>query len=346
MLFRSITRKSSTVSNGMTASDSSVMPEISRTKKESPLVKVLSFDDALAGLTSESLRFGDESAALILAFISPQLDFSAIVETLHRLGKEVPVIAMTTAGELCSIGGGDFYRPADKPSMVVQVFSRSLLAQVSIHAIPLPNDDIRGEGRHLTRDERLEMIVHSLQNVALPFRLNVNETLALTFIDGLSSCENYFMEAVYQSARFPCLFIGGSAGGSLDFRHTQIATDGRILENHAVVIFLKLASGKSYSVLKSQNFKKTRQSLVVAEADPDHRMISSIIDSQSTKVVPVVEGLSKMLAVPPDQLVERLTDYTFGIEIDGELFVRSIANINLTAGTISFFCDVNPGDEL
>ncbi len=32
--------------------------------------------------------------------------------------------------------------------------------------------------------------------------------------------------------------------------------------------------------------------------------------------------------------------------MDGELFVRSVSGIDVRAGTINFYCDVNPGDEL
>ena len=42
----------------------------------------------------------------------------------------------------------------------------------------------------------------------------MQDTLALTLVDGLSASESFLMEAVYQSGRFPCLFAGGSAGGA------------------------------------------------------------------------------------------------------------------------------------
>ena len=43
---------------------------------------------------------------------------------------------------------------------------------------------------------------------------------------------------------------------------------------------------------------------------------------------------------------DRLAGHTFGVEIDGEIFVRSVSGIDLEKGAVSFFCDINPGDEL
>ena len=38
--------------------------------------------------------------------------------------------------------------------------------------------------------------------------------------------------------------------------------------------------------------------------------------------------------------------HTFGIEIDGQLFVRSVSGVDPTTGVVSFYCDVNSGDRL
>jgi hypothetical protein len=72
--------------------------------------------------------------------------------------------------------------------------------------------------------------------------------------DGLSASESFFMEALYDSGRFPCLFVGGSAGGKFDFRNTWLHDGTRRLENHALIAFLKVARGTRFGVLKSQNF--------------------------------------------------------------------------------------------
>jgi len=318
-----------------------------------PPLRVIPSDANLRGLDEASFRFDGKAAALVLAYVSPHVDFDGVVRALRRLTGPVPLVAVSTAGEVCACGegmeNGPFYRPtgASWSGVVVQAFSPTLLSEVCIRSVALPNADIRSGGTPpLSREERIDRIVASLATAVPPFRLDPHDSLALALIDGLSSCENYFMEAVYRSGRFPCLFLGGSAGGTFDFRRTQIHDGSRTVENHAVMIFLKLAAGISYGVLKSQNFKKTGRSLVIAEADPDRRSVSATIDLDSGQVTPVLDALASLLGVPAARVGDQLQGHTFGIEIDGELFVRSVAAIHADQGTVSFFCDVNPGDEL
>src|SRR5213078_4535746 len=178
------------------------------------------------------------------------------------------------------------------------------------------------------------------------FTIDVRDTIAFTFVDGVSASESYFMEAVYRSGRFPCAFIGGSAGGKLDFKNTYIFDGSRILENHALVIFMKMAEGRGYSLFKSQNFKKTGQSFVVMEASPNQRTVSGVLDKRANEIRPFATVLAETLKVTPANLMSKLAGYTFGIEVGGDLFVRSVADMHRETGVLSFFCDVNPGDQL
>ena len=313
-------------------------------------IRVVATSDKLAELSPADFGAGDTRSPLALAFISPHVDFRGTVEKLRRLAGTTPVIAVSTAGELCSGGGSSdrLYKPTGNAwsSVVVQIFSADLLAAVSIHKVPLHNQDIRTGAASLERDARIGEIARSLNTVTPGFPIDVRDTIALTFIDGLSASENYFMEAVYRSARFPCLFIGGSAGGKFDFKNTYVFDGQQVLENHAVTAFLKLKPGKRYGALKSQNFEKLAQTFVVVDADPDKRLVISVLDPANEEITPFAEVLARALKVAPDKLMERLTGHTFGVEIDGELFVRSVASIDPKTGSVAFFCDVNPGDEL
>lgn len=320
----------------------------SPTKAPALPIRVVDSDGALLRLSSDDFRFDGRPAPLALAFVSPHVDFVRVTADLRRLAGDTPVLAMSTAGELCSQAAGSLYKPTGDAwsSVVVQIFSPDLIDQVSIHTIPLHNEDIRQGKPSLSRDERVGRICQSLGSVHLPFHLDAHDSLALTFIDGLSNCENVFMESVYRSARFPCLFVGGSAGGKFDFRNTYIHNGRKVVENHAVVAFLKLASGKRYGALKSQNFRKTDKSFIVIDADPDLRCIKAVFDTASGRPVPVVEAIAKAVGVSPAALADKLKGHTFGIELDGELYVRSVAAIDPVQGSMTFFCDVNPGDEL
>ena len=314
----------------------------------SPLVRTIESDASLGGVNADSFRFDGGPASLAVAFVSPHVDFAAVAERLRRAAGPTPVLAVTTAGELCALSAEPLYKPTgDQWSrVVVQAFSPDLISQASIHAVPLANEDIRAGAPTLSRDERVGRVVRALEQVRPPFRLDAADTLALTFVDGLSASENILMEAVYRSSRFPCLFIGGSAGGKFDFRNTYIFDGGRVLENHGVIAFIKLAEGKRYGALKSQNFRKTPHSFIIIDANPELRTVSAVFDRASSRPVGAIEAIAKALGTTPADLGAKLAGKTFGIELGGELFVRSVAGMDVANGTISFFCDVNPGDEL
>ncbi|GEO81657.1 methyl-accepting chemotaxis protein [Pararhodospirillum oryzae] len=306
-------------------------------------------DARLSGLTREDFSPGGRPAALALLYVSPHVDFRAVTDAAARLAAPTPVVAVSTAGELCGGSGGTcLYKPAEAPwsSVVVQILPADLIGALSLHAVPLPNEDIRKGAPALAPDERVTRLTRALESVRLPFTVDARDTVALTFVDGLSACENYLMEAVYRSGRFPCLFIGGSAGGTLDFKRTTLFDGRSVLENHAVLVFLKLAPQRGYGVFKSQNFEKTGMSFVVIDADPDQRRVTSVLDPKTHRVRPFPEVLAETLGVPVSGIPARLQGHTFGVEIEGALFVRSVAGLDEGAGTVSFFCDINPGDTL
>ncbi|MBW8855800.1 MAG: histidine kinase, partial [Bradyrhizobium sp.] len=298
------------------AASASVVLEV-ETLARPAAIRVVESNDQLAGLSEADFHAGDAQAPLALAFISPHVDFRATAEKLRRLAGATPVFAVTTAGELCSSGGGGdrLYKPTGNAwsSVVVQIFSADLLDAVSIHKVPLHNQDIRSGAAAVDREARINEITRSLGQVVPKFSIDVRDTIALTFVDGLSASENYFMEAVYRSARFPCLFIGGSAGGKFDFKNTYVFDGQQVLENHAVTAFLKLKPGKRYGALKSQNFEKLTQTFVVVDADPDKRVVMSVLDPANEEIMPFAEVLGRALKVAPDKLMERLSGHTFGV---------------------------------
>jgi hypothetical protein len=312
------------------------------------LVDVIATNSRLAGLSTDRFQLNGRPAALALAYVSPHIPFDRTIEQLRRMAGTTPLIAVSTAGELSNVDGNKLYHAAREgwDNVVVQIFAADLIAATSVHAIPLECDDIRRGQVTLSRPERVDRIAGHISRMSVPFPIDVETTLALTFLDGLSVSEDYFMEAVYQAARFPCLFVGGSAGGKLDFKHTYIYDGRRVLENHAVVVFIKLAPGKRYSVLKTQNFKPTKTSFTVVDAVPETRTVKAVLDPATHEVVPFVEALAKTLRVAPSALMSHLANRTFGIDVGGEVFVRSVAKMDLDAGSVTFYCDVNSGDDL
>ncbi len=313
-----------------------------------PPVRSILTDDFLGNISKDDFLFEGQDASLVIAFISPNVNFGDVVGKINQLAGSTQVIATTTAGEICANGGETVYcdTPDQWRSVVLQVFSPQLFEAVDVFSVPLFCEDLRAGKSEIDREARVQKISSALSQVNPSFKLDAKDSFALTFIEGLSFSENYFMEAVYKSSKFPCLFIGGSAGGKLDFVTTKLFDGRQELENHAVIVFVKLAAGQRYSVMRSHNFQKTDQKYVVVDADIDKRTVTSVLDPKTGEVISLVAALSASMGVRPEQLMDSLQNRTCGVEIGGEIFVRSIGGIDLEAEVITFYCDIARGDEL
>ncbi|MCX8999019.1 methyl-accepting chemotaxis protein [Rhizobiaceae bacterium BDR2-2] len=314
-------------------------------------LRVIRTDSALANVAAEDFLFETGPARLVFAYVSPHVDFRRAMEQLKRLCGSAPLIATTTAGELCATGtasDGPLYCRADGSwdNIVLQVFGPDLFDAVSFHTVPLANEDIRAGRPSKPQARRVAEIARNLSGVRPPFEIRSDDTLAFALVDGLSSSENYFMEAIYEAAQFPCIVIGGSSGGKLDFRESYLFDNGRILENHAILIFVKMRPDMRFGIFKTQNFSETGKSLVIMEATAEIRQVRSVVNVDTIEIVPVIDALCRMMNCQPHDLQKRLEGYTFALKMNGQLFVRSISGIDPETGTVNFYCDVNPGDEL
>ncbi len=301
--------------------------------------RVKACDASLAGLSSDDFSFSGRPAALALAFISPHVDFAHVAARLKSLAGSTPLIAVSTAGELCS-DAGPLYKPTGErwSSLTLQIFPPDLIEAVSIHKVALHKEGPRAK--------RVERIAADLAHVAPPFRIEAERVFALTLVDGVSGAEDVLMEAVYRSGRFPCLFVGGSAGGKFDFRETSLFDGGQTLHGQAVIAFVRLAPGRRYGVFKTQNFTRTGKSFTILDADPDARVARGALTANGLDVALFFEVLAAHFSVKPADVPAKLAGHTFGVEVDGELFVRSVSGFDHQTGAVNFYCDVHPGDEL
>jgi hypothetical protein len=303
-------------------------------------------------LASADLTIGGGAPILALAFISPHLDFHATVRLLQsRLPSETKFIAISTAGELScdeAMDGAPLYCAADGvwSSVVVQLFSPALIAQVSAHTVPLFSADIRNGHPQHSADARVELIREALTKVRPAFPISPSETLALTFIDGLSASESFLMEAVHADGRFPCLFVGGSSGGKLDFKNSWLFDGVAVVDNVAIILFVRMAAGKRFGIFKTHNLRKTSKSFLVSHADLIQRTVAQVVELDELAPTSIVAALCRHFHCTADTLATRMQGYCLGIEIDGEIFARSVAAIDPVKGTAKFYCDVAAGDRL
>ena len=289
---------------------------------------------------------------VVLGFVSPSLDFNVISSKLKQVfPSDTTLILSTTAGELCSLNGvsplPSLYSSSgagEGDNIVLMLFSSEIVSDVYVASIPLKSEDMASSTK--TAAERSALIAEEVKKVHVPFKMRSDDTLGYTLIDGLSASESFFMEAVYSVAKFPCLLIGGSAGGTLDFQKTYIYDGTRTLRHHAVVIFIKLAPAYRFGVFKSQNFRKTSTSFTVLAANPIARTVTAFLDRSTNMGVSALIALANHFKCSANELSTKLANYTFGIEIDGEIYVRSVASLDITNDTIHFYCDIEAGEEL
>lgn len=323
---------------------SSAQSSASATQVGSVSVSKTLSSSAINEASLQDCRF-KEGTALVLAFISPHCNFSSVNQKLKQaMPWAEHIIAVMTAGELG--GGKQLYHdtPSSWDSIVIHAFSKAIIAELSIHTVPLFSDDIRRGQVTLTPKQRVEKIANELKRIDVPFDIGSKSTIALTYFDGLTASEDFFTQALYRLRRFPCYFIGGSAGGKLDFKAADIALDGELQANKAILCFCKISPEYRFGIMKSHNFQTTGTGFDVAEFDPLTRTLHSVLDRDMEVVTPV-EALTRHFKCSSAQLAERLNSHSFGIEIEGNIYIRSVATINAN-GSITFFSDMAFGEKL
>ncbi|PUE66031.1 methyl-accepting chemotaxis protein [Arcobacter caeni] len=293
----------------------------------------------------------DFNTKLILGFISPHINFENVSKKIKSaFSNDVKIVLSSTAGELCTFNleqkKDNLYKDASGvwDNIVLQAFSDEIIDQVEILTIPLHSENITTQT--ISHNQRIEKIKDEIDKQKIPFKINHENCYALTFVDGLSNSESFLTEAIYASGKLPCLIIGGSAGGKFDFKETFIFNNEQTLRHNAIIILTKLKSNIKYGVFKSQSCEKTNLSFLVAQSNMLNRSVQSILNSKGNRIVNFVDALCFHLNCSLENLKTVLADYTFAIEVDGELYIRSVSNLDIENKQISFFCDISFGDLL
>lgn len=306
---------------------------------------VIALQSTAAGLAGE-LENVRISPTFVSAYVSPHVDIDKVAKLLAARFSGVPMMVCSTAGELHA-DAGRLYCTTGKSwdRVVVHCFDASLIAEAEVVSVPLGCEDLRRGSVNTTLKDRVDRIGKAITGLRVNMEIDYRNTMAYVLFDGLSASESFFMEALYESGRFPCLFVGGSAGGTFDFRNTWLHDGKKKLENHALIAFIKTPPGVRFGVLKSQNFEPAGSSFHVLSASVEQRYVTQVVDRQG-RISTLVEALCETLKCSPANLEAKLADYSFAITVGKELFVRSISQLNIDAGMVHFYCDIAPGEEL
>lgn len=313
-----------------------------------PFTKVISVSSHQLQNIGEDLSFSGSPARLVIALISPHLPFEQTIKKIQSsLSGVQQVIGIMTAGELSSCGNALYHNAGSSwDNIVLQAYSPDLFSDVEVRSIPLHCEDLQRGSPQYSDQDRIEKIKSEITRVSVPFDINYENTVALTFFDGLSASESFFVQALYNSGQFPCYFVGGSAGGKLDFKSALVYDGNQIAKNKVVVAFVKLSENIKYGLFKSHNFKPTSKSFIVAEANAASRTVTSIIDPDTYQVRGFIDSLCEHLNCSRENLQSSLAQHTFAVNVDGDFNIRSIAAVDLENDCCSFFCDLNFGDRI
>lgn len=290
-----------------------------------------------------------DGPALILGFLSPDLDMDPIARSIRReIPQDTKLILMTTSGELCRPANSTtLYCPAEegRRRVLLQSFSHRMIEDTYTMSIPLHNEDLRAGNVEMTVNQRVELIQQEIDRYHIPFRISVNHTFALVYIDGVSSCETFVLQALFNIGKFSCPFIGGSAGGNLDFSHTYIYDGEQTLENHAVITFVRLKKEYRYGILKTQAVEREGTVFTVGSANTALRYIETVNGPDGP--ISFIQALKDHFHVSTvSELQSLLQGYTFAADVNGEDFIRTISNIDEENDRVYFFCDVVTGEKL
>lgn len=295
------------------------------------------FDCRSVPTSFSKLKVGG-SHGLLLVFVPPEASFSAVNSSWQKLSRPGrTVLTLSSTGALCSQKGQSTYCPTSGIQGSWLWLPQQMVARHEVHTI-----DLKVTGNNSV-SQRIAAIRSQLDTLNVSLPLSAGRTFAMIYCDGLAASEGFLMQAWYDSGRFPCLAIGGSAGGPTDFSATWMAAGQQVLQNKAVIVFCQIAAGKSFAPFKSQNFIPTSQSWLVAEADPISRTLTTVFDMEGHQQ-PVIKALATTLKCKPSELEQKLKGKTFAVKMGDEYFIRSVASIN--QDSLSFFCDIEFGDRL
>ncbi|PLY07320.1 MAG: chemotaxis protein [Arcobacter sp.] len=322
------------------------------TTENSNFIKIVDTNESdLSESTLQDLYFEGNAPKLVLGFISPHINFSQISRMIKAsLPTETKVVLATTAGELCTFNlehkKDSLYHDASSPwnNIVLQAFSADMIEQVEVLTVPLFSENITEQ--RISHKDRISRIRDEIDKLDIPFKINHESTFAMTFVDGLSNSESFFTEAVYKSGKLPCLLIGGSAGGKLDFKDTYIFNNNEAVRHNAVVTLVKLNPNIKYGVFKSQSCDLTDVSFLIAQSNVLNRSVQSVLDTRNNKIINFVDALCLKFNCTLENLPDLLSQYSFAIKLDDEIYIRSVSNLDIENKNISFYCDIAFGDVL
>lgn len=267
------------------------------------------------GLLQQSLGF--EPLALLLLFVSPDADFTAITQRAEVLYPNTDVLACTTAGEIGTNGYEE--------GMIIAIgFPRDHYLASCLMVQPLSDIDPQTV---------IDKVVQA--GVALRHaREDFENGFAFLMVDGLSLREDMLASSI-AAALGGMPFFGGSAGDGERFSETFVALNGEIRQDAGVVAMVR--SHHDIRVFSLDHLEPQDRQMVVTEADPDQRIVKEI------NAEPAAREYARVVGKDPEQLDPFIfASHPVAVRIGDSHHVRAIQRVN-DAGELVFFSAIDEG---
>ncbi len=254
---------------------------------------------------------------LVLFFASSIYNSEDIADAMGRAFPDTNTAGCSTAGELTS--GKMLHK-----SLVAMIIERDIIDSIS--ASPLDLNHIDGAVKVVTD------LAATFNKT--PIDLNPEDYTGLILIDGMSGAEESVMEKIGDITDIT--IIGGSAGDDLAFAKTHIYFNGRVYDNSALILLLKMSC--SFDFIKTQSFCGTGIKLIPTKVDKAERMVKEFNNESAT----VAYG--KAVGTDPSKVADVFMKHPVGLISDEGPFVRSPQKVD--GNSIRFFCQIIEGLEL
>lgn len=262
-------------------------------------------------------KLGDEPLALLTVFVTPNVDFAAVVERLNVVFPKTDIVACTTAGEIGASG-------YEEGTILGLGYPAAHFDTTSILIENLDDRETQSAVDRIAQDR-----------VALRDRNPVKANgFAFLVVDGLSLREDTLTAAISPALRDMPLF-GGSAGDGAAFEQTYVSLNGQVRENAAVLTLIQ--TDHKTQVFSIDHLVPTDIQMVVTEADPDGRIVKSI------NAEPAAREYARLVGTDPEQLDQfTFASHPVVVRIGGAHHVRAIQQVT-PKGELLFFSAIDEG---
>ncbi len=276
--------------------------------------------DARLAITEATKGWGDDFVPDILfVFHSTRQDANSVAATLAERFPDSIIVGSTTAGEWIN--------------------STHQYGTVILLAIAMP--EIRwsvaiAENLDKFDDEDADKLCNSmLEQLDIHFTdLNPERHFCLSFIDGLSKCEETIVSMI-SSRLLNTPLLGGSAGDDLKFENTYILANGKAYQNAAV--FILADSQLPFKVIKHQHFVTGDTETIITKANISERTVYHLDG------VPAAERYAQLLGLEVADLdVQVFSHHPLIYQYQHECYVRSIGHLGEN-NSLTFHCAIEEG---